>query len=193
MILYTINGSGSDAVAALSRYLDIDLEIKPRSENRTELEKVNSTATVPTVVMGDLVITETVAILRKLAATYDASLLGKTDADRVLVDELLSIVSTGLYAGYIQRFRPEKFVSDENQFNDVKALAAKNLAASLDHFEKRVPSQGPFLVGDYLTIADFYATVVFRWQQGIQPLNKETPKLATYWEFIQTQDSVKAA
>lgn len=191
MILYTIGGSGSDSIVALARHLNVNIETRMRSDYRIELEQVNRTATVPTLVDGTTVMTETAAIMRHLAKTYDSSLLGKTAQDQVLVDEILSIISTGLYAGYIQRFRPEKYVSDESQYDDVRAMALVNLAASLDHLEQRIDEQGPFLAGNYLTIADFSAVVVLRWQQGIQPLNQETPRLAAYWNFIQTQDSIR--
>ncbi len=187
MILYTINGSGSDAVQTLANVLTIKIESRSRSDHRVALESINRSATVPTLQSDDLVLTETVAILRFLANKYDSSLLGKTESDRAKVDELLSIISTGLYAGYIQFFRPEKFCSHSEMHDDVKRMAATNLAQALDHLEAHLPKSNSYLIGDYPTLVDFYLPVLLRWQQNIQPLNNETPKLLAYWNFVQQQ------
>jgi len=187
MILYTINGSGSDAVQALAACAGIEIDTRPRNAFGAELAAINPSGTVPTAVLAGQVITETVAILRYLAVQADQSLLGRSWQDRLKVDELISFLSTGLYAHYIQRFRPEKFISDEKYFADVKQKALGNLAQGLDRLEQLIPAQGPFLVGDSPTIADFYALVVLRWQNNIQPLTDATPRLQAYWQHIQQQ------
>jgi glutathione S-transferase len=187
MILYTINGSGSDAVQALAAYAGLEMDARPRNTFRAELETVNPAATVPTAVLAGQVVTETAAILRYLAHQVDVSLLGRSWQERLKVDELVSFLSTGLYAHYIQRFRPEKFVSDDKQFPDVKQKALVNLAQALDRLEQLIPVQGPFLVGKTPTIADFYALVVLRWQNNVQPLTDETPRLKAYWQHLQQQ------
>ena len=186
MILYTINGSGSDAVKSLANYCNIKLTERPRSEHRSALEAINPAATVPTLDSGDWVTTETAAILRYLAKQHNPDLLGTGDETQVRVDEIIGFLSTGMYSHYIQFFRPEKFVSSEAQFADVKSLGLQNLAQCLDLLEKKVDSSD-FLAGDQLSIADFYAMVLLKWQSKIQPLNTEYPKLQTYWQFIQQQ------
>ena len=187
MILYTINGSGSDAILALAKTLGLTLDARARAEYRAELESINRSATVPTLTTDTLVLTETVAILRYLAQQYAPDLLGKNELARAKVDELLSLISTGLYASYIQYFRPEKFCSQADMYVDVRQMARANLAQALDHLEDHLPNSTSYLVGDAPTLVDFYLPVLLRWQANIQPLNQETPKLLAYWNFVQHQ------
>jgi len=187
MILYTINGSGSDSVKALAKFLHLDLEDKPRNEYRSELEAVNPRATVPTFVQGEQVVTETATILRLLAKKNAPALLGESDQEEVKVDELIGFLSTTVYGGYLLRFRPDNYVDDEAHFDFVKAKSTSVIEANLDQWEDKLNGSS-FLVSDKLTIADFYAYVLLKWQNGIQALSPANhPKLSQYWNVLKSQ------
>lgn len=187
MILYTINGSGSNAVKAMAAYLEIPIEERARSKYGAELESINPSATVPTLNADQLIITETATILRYLASRFDPNLLGRTEIDRVQVDEIIGLMSTSIYCAYVQCFRPDKVVSDPLYYSNVKEMALRSIASNLDLWESKVLCT-PFLLGDHPTIADFYAIVLLNWQQGLQPLGEDHPKLKAYWELVQQQE-----
>ncbi|RJE76082.1 hypothetical protein BGP78_13800 [Pseudoalteromonas sp. MSK9-3] len=187
MILYTINGSGSDSVKAMAKYLNISLEERPRNNFRSELEKVNPRATVPTLLVNtDTALTETATILRLLAKRNKPELLGDSDFMETKVDELIGFLSTSVYQGYLLKFRPEFYINGEQHFPAVEQKAIQVLNKNLQTWEQFI-TDSEYLVGDKITIADFYAYVLLKWQSNIFPLTLEkTPKLHKYWLHLQS-------
>ncbi|WMN58786.1 glutathione S-transferase family protein [Pseudoalteromonas xiamenensis] len=192
MILYTINGSGSDSVLALAKCLNIELEVRPRSEFRPALEAVNPRATVPTLVESqDTAITETATILRLLARRHGPELLGESEYIQTKVDELVGFMSTVVYQGYLLKFRPEFYTSVEAHYPAVGEKALQVLKSNLQSWEFFLTGS-QYLVGDKLTIADFYAYVLLKWQSNIAPLNEtDTPKLFHYWNTLKALEYFK--
>ena len=187
MILYTINGSGSDSVKALAKFLHLDVEEKPRNEHREALEAVNPRATVPTFVKDNQVVTETATILRMLAKNNAPNLLGEDDQEEVRVDEFIGFLSTTVYAGYLLRFRPDNYVEEKVHYDLVKQKSQSVIAANLDQWESKLNGSS-FIASDKLTIADFYAYVLLKWQNGIEALNPANhPKLSEYWNLLKAQ------
>lgn len=185
MILYTINGSGSDSVKALAKHLNLDIELRPRSEFKEALLKVNPRATVPTLVEGDTVLTETAALLRLVAKRHSPQLLGDNPVQEAKVDELISFLSTSVYHGYLQKFRPEHYITDTLQFGAVQQKAMAVISKNLQVWEDMM-RDATFLLTEQLTIVDFYAYVLLKWQSGIESLSQQAqPALWQYWQKLQ--------
>lgn len=183
--LYTIDGSCSDAVRFLLDHLDLPHRALPRREHRAALEAVNPDATVPTLVAGDLVLTESVAILTHLAEVHAPDLLGRDARERALVTERLSLLSTGVYAAYMLHFRPDRFAGSDDAKAEIRAGAPAAIDAALASLARM---SGPEHVAlGRLTVCDFLALVFLRWQQNVEPATIDRAGLGPLWRSLTAQ------
>lgn len=185
--LYTIDGSCSNAVRDLLRYLDIGFADKPRSAHRAELERLNPAASVPTIGTAFGPLTESGAILVHLATCLGADhLLGRTEAERARVLEMLFYLNSTVYFAFIPWFRPEKYAQSETAQAEVKRAAQEQIAAAA-HRLKAMTTSDRYLVGDALTVCDFIGLVYLNWLAKVSPEVLEKAKLASIRETIQAE------
>ena len=125
---------------------------------------LNPNGLVPTLRDGDLVLWESHAILRYLAATYGAgSLWPESPSARAIVDQWTDWTATTFQPAWIGAFW--QVVRTPNEQHNPVAIA-RSLAETercLSIMEGRL-ARAPYLGGDQLTYADLAAGVaMFRW------------------------------
>lgn len=181
-ILYAINGSSSDAVAALGAHLGLKLEVRERRDHTDNLAKINAAKTVPTLVdENGLVLTETLAILNHLARTNAPELLGHGKEERARNEELLSRLASSVTHAFLLHFRPDKSADDDAARLAIKSKAASAINEALDQLESTIPDHG-FAVGQHLATADFLFMVLLTWSDRIDPgFLSSRPGLAAYY------------
>lgn len=185
MILYTITGSCSDAVAALCTHLNLPVETRERRDHDAALSAVNPSRTVPTLVAEDgLVLTETTAILNHLARSFACELLGRNPSKRAQNEELLSFLSTSVYGAFLLRFRPDRSADDSEAQAAIRAKSEEEIAKALDVLETKVSPEA-FALGENLTSSDFFMLVMLNWADRIDAaLLKARPRLAAHFATL---------
>lgn len=184
-VLYTIGGSCSDAVAGLCAHVGADVALHPRRDHDAALQAVNPARTVPTLVSGDLVLTETAAILNHIARDHAAELLGRSPLDRARNDEMLSFLATSVYNAFLMRFRPDRSADDEPGRARVRAKADRAIPAALDALSAKLEGRRA-ASGDYLATSDFFLLVMLNWAERIDPaLLSQRPVLAAHHKRLQ--------
>jgi glutathione S-transferase len=137
---------------------------------------LNPLGVVPTLVDGDLVLTESVAILLYLADRFPEARLApveRADLYRRLVF-LTNTVQTAL----LRHIYPERYGGD-----GVRAAAQEELRALFDLLDDQLTGR-EWLVGDHRTGADLFLFMLTRWGRRLDPAAWDRPALRTH--FLRT-------
>ena len=119
---------------------------------------INPKGKVPTLGVGDLVLTETPAILTWLARTFpDAGLLplGTDALGDAIVQSDLTFISAALHPIVTRLCRPQTFCDVPGGADSVYAAAAAAMALNLPIVEERL-GRTPWWYGDTWSITDAY-------------------------------------
>lgn len=158
----------------------VDLSTK-RTESGADYLEINPKGYVPALILdtGET-LTENVAVLDWIAR-QDGKLKPLTEMDRTRVLEALAYISAELHANF------KAFFTDEA--DEVKSAAGKVILKRLEYLENSL--RGDFLLGDRISVADFYLFVMLRWagNNGLQV----PAKLANLRDRLAERPAVKKA
>jgi glutathione S-transferase len=162
----------------------VDLRAKT-VEGGGDYKAVNPKGSVPALELDNgEVLTENAVVLQYLGdrSGLEQVLPPIGDFRRYRVLELVNFITTELHKGFSPLFNPE--ASEET-----KAHFRKIVATKLAHAES-VMGEGPFLMGDTLTIADPYLFVMTNWADKMIGLD-DFPNLRAFRERMMERDSVR--
>jgi glutathione S-transferase len=154
----------------------------PKGEHRRpEFLRLNPAAKLPVLVDGDLVLTESAAIVRYLAEKYpEKKLLPTSLRERAEADRWLLFAVTELEQP-LWRMARNTFLYPEaqRQPSDV-AIAAREFAAMAQVLERHMHDR-EFVAGKHVTVADFVVAYTLDWGNENRLLD-ECPSLLAYIE-----------
>lgn len=162
----------------------VDLRAKQTESGRSYLE-INPKGSVPALEMeSGEVLTENAVILQYLG---DRSGLGEIlppigNFSRYRVLEWLNYITTELHKSFSPLFNPA--ASD-----DTKSMFVEHIGKKLDHVEREI-GDGPFLMGETLTLPDAYLFVITGWTEKMIGLDR-WPNLAAFRERMMERESVR--
>jgi len=162
----------------------VDLKAKTLEDGRNYLD-INPKGAVPALQLDSgEVLTENAVILQYIGdrAAWPEVLppLGTFSRYRVL--ELVNFITTELH----KRF---SFLFNRDATEDFKAFVKADLAKKLSWMDGRL-GEGPFLMGDDLTLPDCYLFVMTRWADKMIGLD-QWPNLSAFYERMQERESVR--
>ena len=152
---------------------------------------MNPHGKVPTLKDGDVVVWESEAILRYIAARYGAPAFWAEDpAERAVVDQWLAWTASALYRDWIDLFwrlvrtPPER--RDAALIESLRARTAERYAFLDGQLATR-----PFLAGERLSLADIAAGVtLFRWYE--MPIERpELANLRAWYERLRARPAYR--
>ncbi len=153
-----------------------------------EYEKLNPNKLVPTFVEGDLVIWESNAILRYLAAKYGDETLYPADlAQRAMVDQWMEWQTTTSNNGIRDLFFGLIVKDPSASGEEFLARAQAQATQAMTLLDAHLADTGAFVNGDNLTIADCALGIfVNRWFS--LPIERaELPALAAYYDRLKSR------
>lgn len=190
MILYYSPGACSQAPHILLHEIGlehdsvrVDLKNKTTEDGRNYLE-VNPKGAVPALQLDSgEVLTENAVILQYLGdrAAWPEVLPPLGDFRRYRVLELLNFITTELH----KRFG---FLFSANATDQFKDFVKVDLAKKLSWIDERL-GEGPFLMGEDLTLPDVYLFVITRWTEKMIGLD-QWPNLRAFRERMLKRASV---
>ncbi len=147
--------------------MNVDYEGIPLKPKSPELLKINPSGKIPVLIDGDIVITDSMAILTYLAdkhnnLTYPAGTERRAQQDSftfAINDEIDSILWMSAKHKFI--LPKDKQIEEINE--SLRWEFAKNCKVLAKKFTK-----GPFLLGNKMTIPDILLTTLLRWAKGIR-------------------------
>ncbi|WP_437521930.1 glutathione S-transferase family protein [Sorangium sp. So ce726] len=159
----------------------IQVSLRAGENRRPEFLKLNPAGKLPVLVDGDLVLTESVAIVLYLAEKYpDKGLLPADPRERAKVNQWLLFAATELEQP-LWRIARHKFLypEDKRQPGDIP-VAREDFKAMADVLEKHM-DQRQFVVGDRVTVADLVMAYTLDWANEAHLLD-DFPQLRAYMD-----------
>ena len=80
---------------------------------------------------------------------------------------------------------------DEAQADTVKDGARRRIEATWDRLDAHLAAQGPYLLGERVSAADFYLTMLMRWTRNMPRPGHEWPHLAALAQRMKARPSFK--
>jgi glutathione S-transferase len=166
--------------------LEVDFEpiivnLPAGEHRRPEFLKINPAGKIPVLVDGDLVLTESVAIVLYLAEKYRSKALMPTDPNgRAELNRWLLFAATELEQP-LWRIARNTFLYPEHQRQPGDVVLAGNEFRGMAEVMERHMQNRPFVMGDKLTVADFVLAYTLDWANEVRLL-EGYPKLLAYME-----------
>jgi glutathione S-transferase len=159
----------------------IQVNLRAGENRRPEFLRLNPAGKLPVLVDGDLVLTESVAIVLYLAEKYpDKGLLPTDPRERAKVNQWLLFAATELEQP-LWRIARHKFLypEDKRQPGDIP-VAREDFKAMAAVLEKHM-DQRQFVVGDRVTVADLVMAYTLDWANEAHLLD-DFPQLRAYMD-----------
>jgi glutathione S-transferase len=186
MQLYEFAPTRSIRARWILQELGIDFEsvtvnILAGEQHSPEFLKINPLGRVPVLVDGELVLTESVAILLYLAEKYpDKGLIPTDIKQRSQVYRWLLLTTAEIEQPLWRIWRHTAVYSEHLRLPAEVSLARKDFADLVAVMEDHMQGR-EFVVGDTVTVADFACAYTLDWANEFRLLD-ECPKLLQYIE-----------
>jgi glutathione S-transferase len=184
MKLYEFGPTRSIRVRWTLQELGVDFEpirvnLVAGEHRHPEFLKINPAGKIPVLVDGDLVLTESVAIVLYLADKYSNKGLIPTDLkERAQVNRWLLFAATELEQPLWRISRHTALYPEEQRSPGDVILASQEFKAMASVLEEHMQRR-QFVVGDSVTVADFVAAYTLDWGNENQLLD-DCPQLLAY-------------
>ncbi len=166
--------------------VQVDLRAKKLADGSDYLA-VNPKGAVPALGLPEgEVLTENAVILQFIGdlkpETGFLPPLGHLDRYRVL--EWLNFIATELHKSFTPLFKPDAG-------DDAKSFARRTIEAKLDYVDQAF-GDGPFLMGEHLTLPDFYLFVMTGWAGNMGISLDRRPRLEAFREMMLGRPAVRS-
>jgi glutathione S-transferase len=160
-------------------YESVAVDLLAGEHRHPEFLKINPAGRVPVLVDGDLVLTESVAIVLYLADKYSDKGLIPTDLkERAQVNRWLLFAATELEQPLWRISRHTMLYPEDQRLPGDVILASQEFKAMATVLEKHMHGR-QFVVGDSVTVADFVVAYTLDWANEDQ-LMDDFPELLAY-------------
>ncbi|MFQ3302433.1 MAG: glutathione S-transferase [Planktomarina sp.] len=164
---------------------------RSKGEHQTpEYLALNPNGRIPTFKDGDKVLFETAAICLHLADHHPEAklipLLGTYERSEVY--QWITFLTNSLQVDFWQFYRPEFYVTAEH-YADYKTVMAGHVVRHLEVLDVHLKDRD-FIVGNQLTIVDFYLLMLGRWSRHITPPTRSFPHITRVLESLCNRTSV---
>jgi len=175
--LYWRPGSAAMAPHAALAEIGVDYELVriEREEARADpaYRALNPLGVVPTLVDGDLVLTESAAILLHLADKHPESRLAPTD--RAQLYRWLVFLTNTVQTTMLRFFYPERY--GDGAVGEVAQVEAQELFELLD----RALEGRDWIAAEHRTAADLFLFMLTRWGRRLDPPAWDRPNLRAHF------------
>jgi glutathione S-transferase len=165
--------------AALAE-IGLDYELvrieRDEAQRSAAYRALNPLGVVPTLVDGELVLTEAAAILLHLADEHPEARLAPVE--RAPLYRWLVFMTNTVQTAHLRQIYPERYGDD-----GVRERAEADLREHYDLIERELEGR-EWLVGDHRTAADLFLFMLTRWGRHLEPAAWERPSLRAH--FLRT-------
>jgi glutathione S-transferase len=164
------------------------------SDNRFDpaFETINPLRQVPALQLADgSFMTESGAIAVYLADTYPDAGLAPRPADprRGPYLRWMFFLAANVYISDLRIYYPDRYVSDPRSADHVKEAALKAMAREWDIFAEALGTK-PFILGDRMSAADIYASVLATWNVDVPGFFARHPNMLGLYKRVSARPGV---
>ncbi|MBA3487596.1 MAG: glutathione S-transferase [Lysobacter sp.] len=181
--LYYAPGAASMAVHWLLIELDLPhelhrLDLAAGDQKRPEYLAINPDGVVPTLMIDGQPFTEVGALLMTLADGHAGSDLAPAvgDPQRAGYHQWMFHLANAVQPLFRLWWYPQDAAGEANA-DIVQARAAPRIEQAWQRIDAHLGSSGPYLLGERISAADFYLTMLMRWSRNM-------PKPAHQWTHL---------
>lgn len=165
------------------------------TEHRSDSYKaINPKARVPSVIVDDVVLTETPAILFYLAqiAPDSAVALPDNPIDIALIQAFNSYLCSTVHIAHAHKYRGNRWVNDKEALAALTANVPNTMKECCESLETNF-IKGPWIMGDQYSVCDPYLFAMSAWLEADGVDITQFPKLNHHWEVMNRRNAVKSA
>ena len=183
--LYYAPGAASMLVHWLLIELDAPHELHlvdtaAGAQKRPEYLALNPNGVVPTLVYGGVPMHEAAALAMTLADRHPQAGLAPLPGSslRPAYTQWMFHMANVIQPLFRQWWYPHE-PAGEAHADAVRALVAPRIEAAWSRIDAHLAAHGPYLLGESVSVADFYLTMLMRWSRSM-------PRPATQWPHLST-------
>jgi glutathione S-transferase len=166
------------------------------AQNSREYLKINPNGRIPTLVDGDLVMSEAAAIVLHLVDQHaDAGLAPQIGTpERAKFYQWLTFMTNSLQEELMIWQYPDRLAGSDAAAADVVKRGAEARAGKfLDVIEDHLRTNGPLFLGDRLSALDFYLVMLSRWARPMARPPRSRSNIAKLLDGVTALPSVRRA
>jgi len=170
----------------------VKLDLEKGEHKSAAYLKLNPNGHVPTLLIDGEPVFEAAALVMYLADAYPmAGLAPPIDSlQRARYYQWLLHLANTLQPAFRNWFYPGEAAGEANA-EATKAAARQRIEATWDRIDAHLAENGPWLLGDKLSAADFHLTMLMRWSRNMPKTATEWPSLATLAQRMKARPSFK--
>ena len=195
--LYYAPGAASLLVHWLLLELDVPHQLRlvdtaAKQQKTPEYLALNPNGVVPTLVIDGVPQHEAAAMAMVLAERHPQAGLGPAAGDPRRADYLqwMFNLANMVQPLFRQWWYPGEPAGEANA-DAIRAHCAPRIEAEWQRIDDHLAAHGPHLLGDELSIADFYLVMLMRWSRNMPKPATEWPQLATLAQRMKARPSFK--
>lgn len=168
------------------------VDTKSGEQKRPEYLALNPNGVVPTLVVDGTPLFEAAALVQTLAERHpDAGLIPMPgDPRRALHSQWMFHLANVVQPLFRIWWYPHE-VAGEAQADAAREHVAPRIEAAWDRLDAQLAANGPHLLGDSLSAADFYLVMLMRWSRNMPRPATDWPHLATLAQRLKARDSFR--
>ena len=198
--LYGFNGAASLAPHLLleefdAEYTFVRLDNAGGEHKKAQYKQLNPYGRVPTLVHNGQAIFESAAICLHLCDQHpDFGFLPAVgDPMRANAYQWMMLLTNSIQPAMMGFFYPDRLIQDANVLADIK-LTAETTAQDYWHsIDEHLQQHGPFMLGEKLSVVDFYLMMLVRWGRWFkEPVYQKHKHIRTLIDNLSARSAVQA-
>jgi len=163
-----------------------------RQKDSTYL-KISPMGRIPVLVDANLVLFEAAAICLHLADKHpDTELVPALGTDeRAQLYKWLMFLTNTIQPDFMTHHYPEKHTEDEDGIAAVRQSAEHRLNSAYQMVDQALGQNGPYLLGEKISVADFYLLMLVRWSRTLETPPTQMVNVRRCVDFVSERDSIK--
>jgi glutathione S-transferase len=170
------------------------VDCQANAQKSDDYLKLNPLGRVPTLIDGELIVTEAAAICLHLVDRHPDSELAPaigSDARAHFYQWLMYLTNT-LQAELMTYFYPQRLAEDATLAEKIKKSAETRAGDMLQYVDNVLAKNGgPYLLGEQISAADFYLLMLARWTRSFVKPARDYPFLGKHLQTMLMRPAVQ--
>jgi glutathione S-transferase len=198
LTLHYFPGAISAAVAialfeADAAFTAVKVDFTAKEQQGAAYLALNPKGRVPTLVTPQGALTETAAVLDYIGATHPgAGLIPSDPYDAARMRSVMTYLASTMHVNHAHKTRGHRWADKPESWEDMAAKVPQTMADCARYIEDHA-IDGPFVLGDAVSLADPYLYVVSTWLAGDKVDIAQFPKFAAFQSAMRDRPSVQKA
>ena len=169
------------------------LDIAAREHKRPDYLALNPSGVVPTLVVDGVAMTEAAAIALWLVDAHPAARLAPPtgDAMRPALMQWMFHLANAVQPLLRTWWYPQE-AAGEAHAEAARVAVEARLTVAWSRIDAHLASNGPYLLGDAVSVADFYLTMLMRWSRKAAQPGDTWPHLGALAKAMKSRDAFVA-